>query len=314
MLSPAQDEDAGEMPNGNRMGSTGYRGTMLAAVLLATIGAMPADAAELPRIVAAENFYADVAGQLAGPYWAVTGILSNPDEDPHLFEASPSVARDLSAARIVLFNGIGYDPWMDKLLSAARSRTRQVIVVADLTRHHAGDNPHLWYDPATMPAVARALSAELAAADPAHRAAYVSRLDRFLASLAPIDALVARLRARYAGLPVTATEPLFGDMASALGLAMRNERFQRTVMNDTEPGAADVAAMEDDLRQHRVRLFIFNSQATDSAAQRLLGIARAANIPVLGVTETEPSGAASYQDWILGQLAALDRALSHPPA
>ena len=282
------------------------------ASLAASVGQARADN-PVPVIVAAENFYGDVAAQLAGPGWTVTSILSNPDEDPHLFEASPSIARDISAARIVIYNGADYDPWMGKLLSAARSERRQAIVAADLTGHHPGDNPHLWYDPATMPAVARALSAALAADDPAHRAEYAIRLDRFLRSLRPIDARISALRHRYTGLPVTATEPVFGYMASALGLVMRNERFQLAVMNDAEPSAADVAGMEDDLRGRRVRLFIYNSQATDSASQRLLGIARASKIPVLGVTETEPRGVASYQGWIAGQLEALDRAMSASP-
>ena len=165
-----------------------------------------------------------------------------------------------------------------------------------------------------MPAVARAVSADLVADAPAHRADYAARLDRFIRSLAPINQKIAALRAKYAGLPVTATEPVFGYMAQALGLVMRNERFQLAVMNNTEPSAGDVAAVEGDLRGHKVRLFIYNSQATDSAAERLLHIARAARVPVLGVTETEPRGAKSYQGWILSQLDTLDRVMSAPPA
>ncbi len=306
------------MSNRHGAGRAVARGLALSValpILTLVTGAQARDAAAGGgRIVAAENFYGDVARQLAGPGWTVTSILSNPDEDPHLFEASPSIARDLSAARIVVFNGVDYDPWMDKLLSAARSDRRLTVVAGALTGHHAGDNPHLWYEPGTMPAVARAISADLTADDPAHGGEYAARLDRFIASLRPINQKIAALRASYAGLPVTATEPVFGYMAAALGLVMRNERFQLAVMNNTEPSAADVAAMEDDLRGHRVRLFIYNSQATDNAAERLLRIARAAGIPVLGVTETQPRGAASYQSWILGQLDALGRAMSTPPA
>ena len=285
-----------------------------ALVILMPMPAAEAHDEAVGRIVAAENFYGNVAGQLAGPGWAVTSILGNPDEDPHLFEASPSIARDLSSARIVVFNGAGYDPWMNKLLSAARSDRRQTVVADGLAGHRTGDNPHLWYKPGTMSAVARALSADLAADDPAHGAAYAARLDRFNRSLVPIDRKIASLRARYAGAPVTATEPVFGYMTTALGLVMRNQRFQLAVMNNTEPSASEVAAMEDDLRGRKVRLLIYNSQATDDATERLLRIARTAGVPALGVTETEPSGAASYQDWILGQLDALDRILSAPPA
>ncbi len=286
---------------------------MAAAAVLLLAGAASAQTTPPLRVVAAENFYGDVAAQLAGARAQVTSILSNPDQDPHLFEASPSVAREISGAAIVIANGADYDPWMAKLLAAAKGHARVSIVVSDIVGARRGANPHLWYDPATMPAVARALSADLAAADPAGRAAYAERLQRFLASLQPLQAKVAALRAKYAGIPVTATEPVFGYMATALGLAMRNEHFQLAVMNDTEPSASDVAAMEDDLRGHRVRAFLYNSQATDTAAKRLLDIARDAHVPVVGVTETEPRGQ-DFQAWMLGQLEALDRALSTPPA
>jgi len=262
-------------------------------------------------IVAAENFYGDVAQQLAGPDATVTSILSNPDDDPHAFEASPSVARAIADARIVIANGADYDPWLERLLGAGRSAGRTMIDVALLVGRKPGDNPHLWYDPATMPAFARALSEALGAADPAHRADYEQRLEAVLASLKPIDAKVALLRQKHAGTPVTATEPVFGYMAAALGLVMRNERFQLAVMNDTEPSASDVAAFETDLRKHRVNLLIYNSQATDDSARRLLDIAHRSKVPVIGVTETEPRGK-TYQDWMQGQLDALDDALAKP--
>ena len=280
---------------------------------LALLLAAPAwsRAGQAVTIVAAENFYGDVARQLAGPDATVTSILGNPDDDPHAFEATPSVARAIADARIVIANGADYDPWMEKLLGASRSASRTMINVAALVGRKPGDNPHLWYEPATMPAFAKALAAALTAADPAHRVVYQQRLEAVLASLKPIDAKVALLRQKHAGTPVTATEPVFGYMAAALGLVMRNERFQLAVMNDTEPSASDVAAFEDDLRQRRVKLLIYNSQATDESARRLLEIARRSKIAVIGVTETEPRGK-TYQDWMQDQLDALDDALAKP--
>jgi zinc/manganese transport system substrate-binding protein len=284
-------------------------GAAAAAALL--LGGTPASAQGGVSIVAAESVYGDVARQLAGPGARITSILSNPDQDPHLFEASPSAARTIADARIVVRNGAGYDPWMTKLTAVSERGDRQVIVVAHLVGRKAGENPHLWYDPATMPAYARAVAAALSADDPAHGADYQQRLQAFLDSLKPLDAKVASLRSRFAGTPVTATEPVFGDMAAALGLVMRNERFQLAVMNDTEPRASDVAAFEDDLRQRRVRALLYNSQATDTAATRLLRIAQQAGVPVVGVTETEPPGK-SYQAWMLGELDAVERALAGP--
>ncbi len=259
-------------------------------------------------IVAAENFYGDVAQQIGGAEVKVTSILSNPDQDPHLFEASPSVARSISAARIVVYNGIDYDAWMGTLLGAARNANRTVIVVADLAGRTPGDNPHVWYDPSVMLAFARALADDLSSADEAHRDDYQQHLRGFQESVRPIQDKIAALRARLAGVPVTATEPVFGYMLDALGMQDRNRSFQLSVMNNTEPSASDVAAFENDLKTHQVRLFVYNSQASDTIAVRMEKLARASHIPVVGATETEPAGK-KYQAWMLGELEAVDRAL-----
>jgi zinc/manganese transport system substrate-binding protein len=281
---------------------------LLAAVALLLAAQAPARAADPITVVAAENFYGDVAHQIGGPDIKVTSILSNPDEDPHLFEASPSVARAVSAARIVVSSGIDYDPWIGKLLDATSRSDRKAIVVADLVGRKPGDNPHIWYDPKTMPAFAKTLAAELSRVDPAHRAAYQRRLARFQETLQPIAAKIATLRKRLVGIPVTATEPVFGYMLDALGMRVRNQRFQLAVMNNTEPSASDVAAFEDDLRAHRVRMLVYNSQASDPVAQRMLNLAKTSHIPVIGATETEPPGK-TYQAWMSSELAAVDRAL-----
>ena len=283
---------------------------LAAPVAHAQTAASPPGQAKL-SIVAAENFYADVARQIAGPGIAVTAILSNPDQDPHMFEVSPSVAREVAAAGIVIQSGIGYDPWMASLLRSARGSGRQVITVADLVGRKDGDNPHIWYDPATMPALAQALADLLAKQDPAHADAYKARLAHFRQTMAPITATIADMRARLAGTKVTATEPVFGEMFKALGFNVRNTRFQLAVMNDTEPSASDVAAFEQDLKSHIVALLLYNSQATDPIALRMLHIAQAAHVPVVGATETQPPGR-TYQGWVLGELNAVDRALVAP--
>jgi zinc/manganese transport system substrate-binding protein len=262
-------------------------------------------------IVAAEDVYGNMARSLGGPHVSVTSILTNPDQDPHLFEVSPSVARAVAGAAVVVSNGLGYDSWLATLVAATPVRgsaPRSILIVADLTGRHAGDNPHLWYDPVSMPIYARALSAQLARQDPANAADYGARLAQVLATIAPVAARATALKSRYAGTPVTATEPVFGDMASALGLDMRNQRFQLAVMNDTEPAVSDIALMEQDLRLGRVKLLFFNSQATNGAAQRLKSVAQQAGIPVVGITETEPHGL-DYTQWMLAELDAVDHAL-----
>ena len=260
-------------------------------------------------VVAAENFYGDVVKQLGGDRVDVTSILSNPDQDPHLFEASPKTARALQHASLVVYNGADYDPWMAKLLNVSKNDKRKTIVAAELIGKKSGDNPHLWYDPSTMPAVARAVSAALASADPAHKAAYDANLAKFLDSLKPIADKVAALRGQYAHVSVTATEPVFGYMSDAIGLDMRNQRFQLATINDTEASASDIAAFERDLRERRVRALIYNSQATEALTKRMLKLAQQSHVPTVSVTETQPAGK-NYQQWMLAQLDALGNALA----
>lgn len=282
------------------------------ALIAALAVYLSARAADAPvKLVAAENFYGSIARQIGGPQVEVTSVLSSPDQDPHLFETSPSVLRRLAAAQIVIYNGADYDPWMAKLLQAAPRPGRVEIIAADLVHKKSGDNPHLWYDPPTAPAVARALTAAFAQADPAHSAYYEAHLQRFLASLKPVTDTIATIAGKYRGVPVTATEPVFGYMAAALGLTMRNERFQLAVMNHTEPSARDIAAFERDLKQRKVRVLFYNKQASDRIVQHFVALARANKVSVVGVTETIPPGL-DFQDWMLRAIGDTEKALAGP--
>ncbi len=284
--------------------------TIVLTALLALIAAEPIRAADRKiAVVAAENFYGDIVKQIGGGQVEVTSIISNPDQDPHLFETSPGVVRQIADAKIVVYNGADYDAWMEKLLKAFPRSARSAIAVAELTGTKGGQNPHLWYEPATMPKLAKALANAFTKADAAHAADFANRLDAFLASLKPIDEKIAAIAKKYGGTTVTASEPVFGHMAAALKLKMRNERFQLAVMNDTEPSAGDVAAFEQDLRSHKVSLMFFNKQASNNAVKRLVDIARASKIPVVGVTETEPQGV-SFQEWIMTELSDTETALA----
>jgi zinc/manganese transport system substrate-binding protein len=261
------------------------------------------------NVVAAENFYGDLATQIGGPNVVVTSILSNPDDDPHLFEASPDTAKALTDAKVVIVNGVDYDPWMQKLLSAHKAPSRKEIIVGRLVGHKPGDNPHLWYDPAYMKAAAKALVADLTAVDPAHKADYEQGQAKFLDSLKPLDDKIAAMRKSYAGQPVTASEPVFGYQAALIGLKVHNEKYALAIMNNAEPTPSEVAAFENDLKGKKVKAMLYNAQASEPAVAKLVQLAKDNGIPVVGVSETEPPNS-TYQDWMMGQLNALDKALA----
>jgi zinc/manganese transport system substrate-binding protein len=276
----------------------------------AVVSALSAQASADPiKVVAGENFYGDVAKQIGGDHVAVTSILSSPDGDPHLFEASPETAKALSDAKVVIANGVDYDPWMEKLLVAHPAPGRKEVVVGALVGHKPGDNPHLWYDPAYVKAAGEALVAALVAVDPANKADYQQGLAKFDQSLKPLDDKIAAMRKTFAGQPVTASEPVFGYQAGLIGLKVLNEKFALAVMSNAEPTPSEVAAFENDLKGHKVKAMLTNAQASEPSVQRLVQMAKDNGIPVVRVSETEPPNA-TYQSWMLGQLDALDKALS----
>jgi zinc/manganese transport system substrate-binding protein len=263
------------------------------------------------KVVAAENVYGDLASEIGGANVAVTSILSNPDEDPHLFEASPDTAKALTDAKVVIVNGLDYDPWMEKLLSAHKAAGRKEIIVGALVGHKPGDNPHVWYDPAAMKAAGKALVVDLQAIDPAHKADYEQGYMTFVDSLKPIDDKIAAMRKSYAGQPITASEPVFGYQAALIGLKVLNEKYALAIMNNAEPTPSEVAGFENALKGHKVKAMLTNAQASEPAVAKLVDLAKANGIPVVGVSETEPPNS-TYQAWMMGQLDALDKALAGP--
>jgi len=269
-------------------------------------------ATDLPiLVVAAEGFYGEVAAAVGGDRVAVATVAMSPDADPHDFSPPPSVARSVAGAGLVIMNGLDYDHWMEHLLEASPDDARVVIDVASLVGAEPGGNPHLWYDPRTVPALAEALTTAFSTLDPAGAGQYQEHLSTFIASLEPMNDRIAAIRQRYAGAEVVASEPVFGLMAEALGLKMLGEDFQHAVMNETEPSARSIAEVEDALRSGRAKVLFYNSQVVDPLTERLLAAASDAGVPVVAVTESMPPGD-TYAGWMIDQLDATAKALAAP--
>jgi zinc/manganese transport system substrate-binding protein len=275
----------------------------------ATAFALPVYAAPI-NLLAAESFYGEAARAIGANRVKVDSVIVAPGTDPHDFDPPPSVARLVADAKIVVMNGADYDHWMEHLVEANTVDGRVVIDVAALSGHKGGDNPHVWYDPAAMPAMANALTAELVKLDPLGKDGYEQRRDAFLATLKPIADKVAALKQKFAGTPVVATEPVFGYMAEALGLKMENQAFQTAIMNESEPAASEVAAMEDAIRSGTVKILFYNSQVEDAFTRNLAELAKSSGVPLVPVTETEPEGK-TFAEWMLDTLDATAQALGH---
>ncbi len=260
------------------------------------------------KVVAAENFYGGIVSQIAGEGAIVTSILTNPNQDPHEFATNTSTAKAVADADIVIYNGIDYDPWMDKLLGTKGSKRRTTINVSELIGARSGDNPHIWYDPNTILALADKLASVLGDRDAAEVSTYKQRVEEFRNSMKPVLDQIAAIRSAHQGLAITATEPVFGYMAKALGFKMLNYPFQVNVMNDTEPSASQTIAFEKSLTTRSAGILFYNSQVTDPTTERLQKLAKQSGVPIVGVTETQPPGL-SYVEWMKSELNSVQTAL-----
>jgi len=262
--------------------------------------------------VGAENEYADVIQQVGGKYVQVSAILSNPNTDPHTFEASASVARLLNSAQLVVQNGVGYDTFMNTIENAVPSSSRKVIVVQKLLGlPDSTPNPHLWYKPTTMPAVANAVAAGLAALQPAHAALFKANAAAFIASLGSWTNAIAAFKTQYPDTPVATTEPVADYMLQAAGADnLTPWALQADIMNGTDPSAQDVAIQRNLFTQHKVKVFFYNQQVTDSLTESFISLAHANGIPVVGVYETMPVPGYHYQSWMLAEVQDLHKAVA----
>jgi zinc/manganese transport system substrate-binding protein len=287
-------------------------GCTSAASGAATAGSGRPGGAGLIEAIGAENEYTSVIAQIGGKYVHADAIMSNPNTDPHTFEASPAVAREITAARLIVQNGVGYDTWATTIEGAAPDPSRKVINVQQLLGlPDSTPNPHLWYKPTTMPAVADAIAADLAAIDPAHASYYQANATAFIASLAPWNAAIAAFKAKYAGTPVATTEPVSDYLLQAAGADnLTPWTLQADIMNGVDPSPQDVSIQQSLFREHKVKVFVYNQQVTDPLTQSFISDAQAAGIPVIGVYETMPTPGYDYQGWMLAEVNALRNAVA----
>jgi zinc/manganese transport system substrate-binding protein len=262
--------------------------------------------------VAAENEYANVLEQIGGKYVKVTAIESNPNTDPHTYEASASTAQAVAGAKLLIENGVGYDTFMGKIESASSDSSRKVINVQKLLGlPESTPNPHLWYEPTTMPIVAKAIVSDLSALQPAHAAYFQANDAAFEASLQPWLKALAEFSKRYPGTTVATTEPVADYMLEAAGIKnLTPFSMQADIMNGTDPAPQNVSLQNSLFSGRKVKIFVHNQQVTDSLTESFVNAAKAAGIPVVGVYETMPTPGYDYQSWMLAELKALEKAVS----
>ncbi len=267
-------------------------------------------------VVAAENFWGSIATQLGGEHVAVHSIVARPDSDPHDYEPTPADGRALATAQYVIENGVGYDPWVAKLVNANPAPARSVLTVGDLVEVKEGGNPHRWYSPDDVHRVIERIAADYKRIDPADAGYFDQRKQAYeTQGLARYNQLIAEIKSKYGGTPIGASESIVTPLAEDLGLTMATPgSFLNAVSEGTGPTAADKMTVDQQIRTKKIKIFVCNSQNSTPDVAALVTAAKAAGIPVATVTETLVPATASFQDWQVAQLQGIEQALSKAAA
>jgi zinc/manganese transport system substrate-binding protein len=262
------------------------------------------------HIVAAENFWGSIASQLAGTRASVQSIITNPAADPHSYQPTAADARAAATAKLVIVNGVGYDRWASQLLAASPSPGRVTLNIGDMFGLKEGDNPHRWYDPAEVEAVANRLTSTLRRLDPGNAAYYAAQRKAFEGRLSGYHAEIVLIRHRYQGTPVGASESIFALLAPSLGLPLITPPgFMKAITEGTDVSAQSTLVTQRQVASGQIKVWIYNSQNATPQVQRLTAMAQSRGIPATRITETLTPAGATFEQWQTAQLEQLAAAL-----
>jgi zinc/manganese transport system substrate-binding protein len=292
-------------------------------VLAASLGACGSSASSPPsttpastsgtviQVAAAENFWGSIASQIGGIHAHVVSIITNPNTDPHVYEPTAGDARTLAEAQFVVENGIGYDPWVPKLLAADQTRAT-VLDVGSLLGVAVGGNPHRWYNPSDVQAVVKQMVADYQKLDPSDSAYFTQNETNFnTVALKQYDATLASIRAQYAGTPVGASESIFAMLAPALGLDLITPpTFLKAISEGTDVSVGDKETIDSQIHNHQIKVYVYNSQNVTPDVQTQLTEVKALHIPYATITESLQPASSSYQAWQTKQLLGIQAALT----
>jgi zinc/manganese transport system substrate-binding protein len=293
-----------------RLVAVGLASFLLAACSAGSARGSAGSVDSVIHVVAGENFWGSIASQLGGPHAEVQSVVSDPNADPHEYESSANDARAMANANLVIVNGAGYDGWAAKLLQANPNSARRVLVVADLLGKKQGDNPHFWYGPDYVMKVTDAITAAYKTIDSADAAYFDDQRSAFATALQPYMQRLADIRQRFAGVPVGATESIFVYLADYLGLDLISPpEFMQSVAEGNDPPADTVVTFQNQIAQRAIKVLVYNVQTATAVTTNLKTSAAQHSIPVVGISETLQPDTASFQEWQVSQLVALENAL-----
>lgn len=282
---------------------------LLSACQSAITPTAPNSSSRVVNVVAAENFYGDIARQLGGSHVSVTSILSDPNTDPHEFTASTKTLQEILGAKLIIKNGLNYDNWMDQLLSSASNSSQIVLTAGTIAPRKLPENPHVWYSFDDVQAMAQAITHSLEQLDTADKSSFEANLATFDASLTALKQKTSEIKKTYAGMPVALTETIYLYQTELTGLNVLTPfDFMKAISEGNDPPANTVLDIQNELAHKQAKIVIYNEQTVTPVTTNIQREAQTQHIPLVAVWETMPPGK-TYQSWMMGQLTQLENAL-----
>ncbi|QQQ76804.1 zinc ABC transporter substrate-binding protein [Saccharothrix sp. 6-C] len=297
------------------------------AVVLTACGAQDTPAANdgTIKVVASTNVWGSVVKAVGGDAVQVSAIIDDPSGDPHSYESKPSDLAAVRDAKLVIFNGGGYDDFFATLLGPETEGAKKIEafpVSGKASEHEEPEasaepegeehhdhavNEHVWYDFETVRKVADQAAADLGAIAPDKKATFDANAKDFTAELTDLE---QRVEGKGAGKKVVATEPVAHYLLDTAGVEdVTPESFSEAVENETDIPAAALADVTRLIEQKQVAALVNNAQTENAGTQRVVEQAKAAGVPIAEVTETLPEGVTGYLDWMTKQVDSLVGAL-----
>lgn len=254
------------------------------------------------KVVSSTNFYGETAKAVLGNKGKVSSIINKGSVDPHDYDPTTKTAKKVNQAKVVIYNGIGYDDWINKLTKKSQSK----INVGKLMGKENGDNEHVWYNSKTMPKLAYRLAKKYSKIKPHDKSYFYKNAKKYNKKISSVASKENHLKVKNNKNKVDVSEPVYDYTLSKLGYKVRDRSFELAIENGTDPSAKDVKNIRKDIKQKRIAFFVNNTQASDKTVGNFIRLAHKKKIPVLNVTETQPQGK-NYKSWMLNQFRRLKK-------
>ncbi len=281
-------------------------------------------------IVASTNVWGSVAQAVAGDLASVESIIADPSADPHSYEASAGDAAKVAEASLVVYNGGGYDEFIEDILGSEGKNVPSVNAYELVGSDHAHDdeeaapndstdghghshddaNEHVWFDAEVAASTAESIADKLGRLDPDNAAQYTANAETFHDQVHRITDVTSKIAVDHANTPVAQTEPIAHYLIEESELDDRTpEDFKNALESGNDPSPASIAATRDLMTSKSVRVLVYNIQTQDAVTLDIRSTAEAAGIPVVEVTETLPEGK-TYIEWQTQAAEDLESALA----